>query len=90
MLPREAKRFPGFARRSQAPCPVAERAAWSEGIWIPHQVFLATGADLDQIPEAIEKIRLRAGDLRGLEHPDIDAQRVVRAHRPPSKTAAEA
>lgn len=89
MLPLEAQRFPEFARRSQAPCPTAEHAAWSEAIWIPHPVFLADEADLDQIPEAIEKIRSRAEDLRGLEHPAIEAQRVVRARRPPAETGAK-
>ena len=90
MLPLEAQRFPAFAQRPQGPCPTAERAAWREGIWIPHQVFLGDGADLDRIPEAIDKIRSGAEDLRGLEHPAVEAQRVMRANRPPSETAAKA
>lgn len=81
MLPIDAKRFPAWSARSQGECPNAERAAWREGIWIPHQVLLASEADVGCLVEAIAKIRRYGDELRDLEHPAIEAQRVVRTLR---------
>ena len=41
----------------QTHCPVAERAADKEMIWLPHEVFLGTTSDVDDIITAIEKLR---------------------------------
>lgn len=39
-----------------ARCPVAERAASSEAVWLPQNVFLGDRADMDAILEAIQKV----------------------------------
>ena len=44
-------------------CPVAERASYKEMIWLPHEVFLGTTADVDDICHAIEKIRENIDEL---------------------------
>ena len=81
MLPIDAKRFPAWSARSQGACPNAERAAWREGVWIPHQVLLGSEAELSSVVEAIAKIRRHADELRHLEHPAIEEQRVLRTRR---------
>jgi dTDP-4-amino-4,6-dideoxygalactose transaminase len=45
-------------------CPVAERVAGEESIWLPHTVFLGTERDVDDIADAVEKVTegLRAGE----------------------------
>jgi len=48
---------------SQVACPVAERAASSEMIWLPHEVFLGERADIDDICAAIEKLRGHLDEL---------------------------
>ena len=41
---------------SNASCPVAERAAYEQSVWLPHQVFLGPREDVDDIVRAIEKV----------------------------------
>jgi dTDP-4-amino-4,6-dideoxygalactose transaminase len=41
---------------SETSCPVAERAAYHECVWLPHQLFLGTQGDVDDIAAAIEKV----------------------------------
>jgi hypothetical protein len=41
---------------SETRCPVAERAAYMESVWLPHQLFLGTRQETDDIAAAIEKV----------------------------------
>jgi len=41
---------------SAVSCPVAERAAYEEGIWLPHQLFLGGASDVEDIAGAVGKI----------------------------------
>ena len=41
---------------SETFCPVAERAAYQEMVWLPHHLFLATREDVDDIVAAAEKV----------------------------------
>ena len=41
---------------SRVSCPNAERAAYEQGIWIPHELFLGTEDDVDDIIACIEKV----------------------------------
>lgn len=63
-------------------CPVSERAAYEEAVWLPHHIFLGTRADTDDIADAIEKVIENIGDLRGLKHPAIERKAMSRAERP--------
>ena len=47
---------------SETFCPVAERAASHECLWLPHQLFLGSRQDMDDIAAAVEKV---AGAYRG-------------------------
>jgi dTDP-4-amino-4,6-dideoxygalactose transaminase len=46
-------------------CPVAERAAAKEMIWLPHEVFLGDERDVDDVCDAVVKLREHVGELRG-------------------------
>lgn len=63
-------------------CPVSERAAYEEAVWLPHHIFLGTRADTDDIAGAIEKVVENIDELRGLKHPAIARKAMSRAERP--------
>jgi dTDP-4-amino-4,6-dideoxygalactose transaminase len=48
---------------SQTSCPVAEHASYKEMIWLPHEVFLGTTADIDDLCDAILKLRAHIDEL---------------------------
>jgi len=41
---------------SEVRCPVAERVAYHESVWLPHHVFLGPREDIDDVAMAIEKV----------------------------------
>jgi dTDP-4-amino-4,6-dideoxygalactose transaminase len=66
-------------------CPVAERAAYEESVWIPHRVLLGTNADVDAVVEAVAKIAASPDELRAADHPLVAEKarsRSVRDSRP--------
>lgn len=65
-----------------AHCPVAERAAYEESVWLPHQLLLGAEADVDQIIEAIDKIHRNVDELLKAEHQLIEIKQMSRAERP--------
>jgi dTDP-4-amino-4,6-dideoxygalactose transaminase len=67
--------------RSMYSCPEADRAAYQEAVWFPHQHFLGTTADVDAIANAIHKVLGSLDELRGLDHKAIRNQKLGRADR---------
>lgn len=67
--------------RSMFSCPEAERAAYQEAVWFPHQHFLGNTADIDDIANAILKVLENIEELRGLDHKAIRNQKLGRADR---------
>jgi dTDP-4-amino-4,6-dideoxygalactose transaminase len=67
--------------RNMYSCPEADRAAYQESIWFPHQHFLGTIADVDAIADAIQKVLANIEELRGLDHKAIRNQKLGRADR---------
>lgn len=63
-------------------CPVSERAAYQESVWLPHHLFLGSRKDADGIADAVLKICENWGELRGLKHQAIERKRMSRAERP--------
>ena len=63
-------------------CPVSERAAYEESVWLPHHLFLGSRKDVDDIADAVEKVRENVGELRGLRHPAIEKGAMSRVERP--------
>ncbi len=45
-------------------CPVAEKAAYHEAIWFHHHLFMGDQKDIDDIVEAIRKVRDNIDELR--------------------------
>ena len=63
-------------------CPVAERAAYVESVWLPHQLLLGGEQDVDQIVEAVAKIQSNPDELQQAEHRLIEIKQMNRAKRP--------
>ncbi len=81
--------FPALAARgaedlpwAKSRCPVAERAAYLESVWLPHQLLLGSEQDVDQIVESVEKIQSNLDELLRAEHALIEIKRMNRADRP--------
>jgi dTDP-4-amino-4,6-dideoxygalactose transaminase len=67
--------------RNMYSCPESDKAAYHEAVWLPHQHFLGSAADVDAIADAIEKVLGNREELRGLDHKAIRNQRLGRADR---------
>lgn len=63
-------------------CPVSERAAYEEAVWLPHHIFLGMRKDTDDVAEAVLKVCENIKELRNLKHPAIDRKSMSRAERP--------
>jgi dTDP-4-amino-4,6-dideoxygalactose transaminase len=63
-------------------CPVSERAAYEESVWLPHHIFLGSKKDTNDIADAVLKVLENIEELRGLEHPAIEVKGMSRAARP--------
>ena len=63
-------------------CPVSERAAYEEAVWLPHHLFLGTRKDTGNIAEAVLKVCENINELRNLKHPAIARKAMSRAERP--------
>jgi len=62
-------------------CPVAEKAAFEESVWLPHRVLLAAEKDVDAVLDAIAKIRANVDELRRADHPLVHLKSMSRTHR---------
>ncbi len=67
--------------RNMYSCPESERAAYHEGVWFMHQLFLGGERDVDAIADAIHKVLENIEELRSLDHKAIRNQRLSRADR---------
>lgn len=63
-------------------CPVSERAAYAESVWLPHHLFLGSRRDTDDIADAVLKVCENIDELNGLKHPAIEIKSMSRAERP--------
>ncbi len=70
-----------LARRPAADCPNAERAAYRQSVWLPHQLLLGSESDVDDIVEAVLKVQRAAADLAGLETAEVERLRQARSAR---------
>ena len=85
LLRPDPARYPAWsealARRPAADCPNADRAAYRESVWLPHQLLLGAESDVDDIVEAVLKVQGSAGDLAGLETAEVERLRQARSAR---------
>ncbi len=90
LFPVRAEDWPALSWQRSVPldlktayhCPVAERAAYEESVWLPHHIFLGTRQDTDDIADAVLKVCANASELQGLKHPAIATKAMSRAERP--------
>jgi len=54
---------------SRVHCPVAEKAAYDESVWLHHSLLLGPQSDTDDIAAAIAKIHEHAGELARIPRP---------------------
>lgn len=67
--------------RNMYKCPAAERAAYHEAVWFPHQLFLGGKENINSITDGVFKVLENIEELRGFEHRAITAQTQSRADR---------
>jgi len=90
LFPVDPKEFPVLSWRRSKPldlrkashCPVSERAAYEEAVWLPHHIFLGTRRDAGDAADAVLKVIENIAELRGLKHPAIRQKAMSRAERP--------
>ena len=90
LFPFQAEEWPAISWGRETPpnlktayhCPVSERAAYEEAIWLPHHIFLGSKKDTDDIADAVLKVCANFEELRGLKHPAIEVKAMGRAERP--------
>lgn len=88
LFPVDSKNFPALTWGREPEdfkrvhCPVSERAAYSEAVWLPHHIFLGSRRDTEDIARAVLKVLENIRELRGLNHPAIERKRMNRAERP--------
>jgi len=85
LLRPDPARYPAWSAtlaRSPVPdCPNAERAAYREAVWLPHQLLLGTTTEVDDIVEAVLKVQRGAAGLAGLESAEVERLRLARSAR---------
>lgn len=66
----------------QPPCPVAERAAYEESVWLPHFTLLGDEQDTESIAAAVQKVMAARPALRGASADMAGVKAMSRALRP--------
>ena len=90
LFPARAEDWPALGLQRSEPlelrtafhCPVSERAAYEESVWLPHHLFLGSRRDTSDIAEAVLKVCENIEELRGLKHSAIAVKAMSRAERP--------
>lgn len=81
----DRSRYPAWNESDHvASCPIAERAAYRESVWIPHHLLLGDASDVDQIAEAIAKVCRGASSLSDAvdgDHPAVASASRARTSR---------
>ena len=79
--PAEFPQLGGRLPWRETSCPVAERAAFEESVWLHHRILLGTKADVDSVIDAVAKIRDNLDELRSAEHRLVRLKSMSRAER---------
>ncbi len=74
LFPATPQQFPGLAVQRREPvdysrfhCPVAERLAYQESVWLPHFLLLGDDKDVDDIVTAVDKVARNLDQLEGVD-----------------------
>ena len=90
LFPVQAEEFPALSWGRSQPldlqtayqCPVSERAAYEESVWLPHHLFLGDRKNTDDLADAVLKVCENIEEVRGLKHAAIARKSMSRAERP--------
>jgi len=89
----DAETFPQLKRGRDAAvdyhgckCPVSERAAYDEAVWMPQFLLLGTEEDTEEIGRAIHKVVSNIGELAGAGSQLAGIKSLSRAERPRIET----
>jgi len=63
-------------------CPVSERAAYEEAVWLPQFLLLGDEADIEDIAHAVHKVVTNIGELLGADTQLAGVKSLSRAERP--------
>ncbi|MGH9668449.1 MAG: DegT/DnrJ/EryC1/StrS family aminotransferase, partial [Bryobacteraceae bacterium] len=63
-------------------CPVSERAAYEEAVWLPQFLLIGDDKDVDQIAESVAKVMQHIDDLAGADPELAGVKAMSRAERP--------
>jgi dTDP-4-amino-4,6-dideoxygalactose transaminase len=63
-------------------CPVSERAAYDEAVWLPQFLLLGDEADVEDIARAVHKVVANVGELAGADTQLVGVKSLSRAERP--------
>jgi len=63
-VPLSQEHLDGTVDYREVSCPESERAAYHENIWIPHEVFLGSDKDTDDVADSVEKVISNLDELR--------------------------
>ena len=63
-------------------CPVSERAAYHESVWLPQFVLLGGDQDVEDVARAVEKVMKHIGELADADLSLAGAKAMSRADRP--------
>jgi hypothetical protein len=72
---------------SQVHCPVSERAAYEEAVWLPQFLLIGDDHDIHDIAEAIAKVSHHADALASADPSLAGAKAMSRAQRPRKERA---
>ena len=67
---------------SECRCPVAERAAYQESVWLPQFLLLGEGQDVEEIAQAVRKVVSNLGQLAAGDPQLAGVKSMSRAERP--------
>jgi dTDP-4-amino-4,6-dideoxygalactose transaminase len=67
---------------SRVQCPVSERAAYEESVWLPQFLLIGDDQDIDDIAAAVDKVMRHLDDLAAADPALAGLKAVSRAERP--------
>jgi len=67
---------------SKVRCPVSERAAYEEAVWLPQFLLIGDDSDVDEIAAAVAKVTRHLDDLASADPSLAGAKALSRAERP--------
>jgi dTDP-4-amino-4,6-dideoxygalactose transaminase len=72
---------------TEVACPVSERAAYEEAVWLPQFLLIGEDSDVDDVVRAIAKVLRHSGELAQADPSLAGAKALSRAQRPRKERA---